>query len=509
MIGPTGARCFFPLSLRGDGILVQIAILIVGGLLFTLYSITLAPTITWGHEGADSGELAAAVMTLGVAHPPGYPAYMVIGWLWLRLPLEGDPAYRLNLLSAVSAVIAVGGGMATIALIAPPLSTIARQVGVLFGGMLLGTLPLLWSQATITEVYTPGLAIIAWVSYAVCRWYLSGESGWWIGAWWGVGFGTGVLPQTALLLPGMVLLYLMRPQTRAVQWTLLRKGGIALAIGLLIFIYLPLRAATAPFINWGNPDTVDRGWAHLTARQYHHLGFQQEKDIVGRRATDALVTGSREVGWMSGLFVLPGIICLWRVRRMVLGYFGLMGGIALCLYAVYAVDRSSPYLLPAFYSASIVIGVGIATGCTMLMNRWGRVGVGITVVALTAGVAMRLWVNFPQMNVRHDDRAITYARTLLTALPPFAILVSNHDECTFPLWYQQALGERPDIMVVDSRLLFYPWYQHQLAQRHPQINVDRWYPGGVQAIERPLYTLPAFISDETDYAPCSIDPLKQ
>ena len=65
------------------------------------YVKTLAPTVSF----FDSGELIAAAATFGVAHPPGYPLYVLLGWLFSKLPV-GGVAYRLNLMSAVFAALA-------------------------------------------------------------------------------------------------------------------------------------------------------------------------------------------------------------------------------------------------------------------------------------------------------------------------------------------------------------------------------------------------------------------
>ncbi|MBW2474999.1 MAG: DUF2723 domain-containing protein, partial [Deltaproteobacteria bacterium] len=42
---------------------------------------------------------------LGVPHPPGYPTYTLLGWLFTRLPF-GSIAWRVNLLSSVSTAAA-------------------------------------------------------------------------------------------------------------------------------------------------------------------------------------------------------------------------------------------------------------------------------------------------------------------------------------------------------------------------------------------------------------------
>src|SRR5689334_15507186 len=67
----------------------------------TLYSLTLAPTVTL----VDSGELMLAARTLGVAHPPGFPFYVLLTHLFTWLPV-GSVAERVNFASAMFAALA-------------------------------------------------------------------------------------------------------------------------------------------------------------------------------------------------------------------------------------------------------------------------------------------------------------------------------------------------------------------------------------------------------------------
>ncbi|MEW6610902.1 MAG: DUF2723 domain-containing protein [Patescibacteria group bacterium] len=70
---------------------------------FTVYLFTLSPTV--GLE--DSGEFIAAVASLGIAHPSGYPLYVVLGKLFTLIIPFGDIAWRVNLFSAFCASITV------------------------------------------------------------------------------------------------------------------------------------------------------------------------------------------------------------------------------------------------------------------------------------------------------------------------------------------------------------------------------------------------------------------
>src|SRR5215471_9949784 len=69
---------------------------------FALYLRTLAPTVTL----TDSGELIVAARTLGVAHPPGFPLYVLLAHLAAMVPI-GNIAARVNFASAVFAATAV------------------------------------------------------------------------------------------------------------------------------------------------------------------------------------------------------------------------------------------------------------------------------------------------------------------------------------------------------------------------------------------------------------------
>ena len=75
-----------------------------GALALALYLGTLAPTVTF----ADAGELAAAAYTLDVAHPPGFPLYLLLGKLFTLLVPWGRVVQRLNAFSALCAAATVG-----------------------------------------------------------------------------------------------------------------------------------------------------------------------------------------------------------------------------------------------------------------------------------------------------------------------------------------------------------------------------------------------------------------
>ncbi len=75
---------------------------LIAGLAFFYY---MAPEVTL----QDSGELVTGAFTFGVPHPPGYPLWAFLGYIWSHFILPfGNPAWRIGMLSVVTGALTVG-----------------------------------------------------------------------------------------------------------------------------------------------------------------------------------------------------------------------------------------------------------------------------------------------------------------------------------------------------------------------------------------------------------------
>ncbi|HEX7593990.1 MAG TPA: DUF2723 domain-containing protein, partial [Anaerolineae bacterium] len=68
-----------------------------------LYLRTLAPDVV----DADGGEFQFAAWNFSFVHPTGYPLFLILGGAFQHLVPFGNPAYRLNLFTAITAALAV------------------------------------------------------------------------------------------------------------------------------------------------------------------------------------------------------------------------------------------------------------------------------------------------------------------------------------------------------------------------------------------------------------------
>ncbi len=75
---------------------------LISGLTFYYY---MAPEVTL----QDSGELVTGAFSFGVPHPPGYPLWALMGYIWSHFIVPfGNPAWRMGLLSVVTGALTVG-----------------------------------------------------------------------------------------------------------------------------------------------------------------------------------------------------------------------------------------------------------------------------------------------------------------------------------------------------------------------------------------------------------------
>ena len=108
--------------------------ILAGGIALIAYVRTMLPGLAFG----DWGEMQTVPHVLGVAHPTGYPTYVLLAWAAQLVPL-GTVAARENLLSAVI----VAGSVAVASLI-------LVRLGVRPGLAVIGSVAIAPSSALIT-----------------------------------------------------------------------------------------------------------------------------------------------------------------------------------------------------------------------------------------------------------------------------------------------------------------------------------------------------------------------
>ncbi len=444
-------------------------------LLGVVYSNTLAPDLTWANRGADGGDLITAAATGGVAHPSGYPTYLVLARLFQLLPW-GTLAFRTNLLSAVCSIAAA----LIVSYVVVGISEGSKEVRNLSGflaGLGFGLSPLLWSQSVITEVYTLHalfIAVILWVILQHDHGPTTREH--WVDRFGGVIFGLALGNQLTVvfLFPVWYLAHAVErvhPSGRwMVRWGRLgnRTGGLLL--GLLIYLLVPIWARSGSPVNWGNPVDLEGLWWLISGQLYQNRILNLSPEFLWPRVQS----------WAGYLRSQYGFVGLG------LGFYGLFYGQPrqrrlfysltlwmFALYSAFAIGYNSKdsyiLLIPAFQAFALWLGVGAANVLNALFPKglvWGVMSASV----LLGFMALNAWQTYPQVDASADTRATDFAHAVMEQAPSDAILLTTEDEDSFALWYYHyALGQRPDVKIVIKGMVKHGWYRDLLRSTYPQL----------------------------------------
>lgn len=182
----------------------------------------------------------------------------------------------------------------------------------------------------------------------------------------------------------------------------------------------------------------------------------------------------------NAYFALPlilGLIGLWfhfkkdnKDAWTVLLFF-LFTGLAVVLYTNHKPfePRERDYaFVGSFYAFAIWIGLGVVALYELLKENMRKPS---TAMALTAALLLLVPGIMAKENWDDHDRSNRYvareiAKAYLDSCEPNAILFTNGDNDTFPLWYiQEVEGYRTDVRVVNLSLLNTDWYIDQMKRQ--------------------------------------------
>ncbi len=410
---------------------------------FVVYLRTLCPSTYLG----DSGEIANAITTGGIVHPPGYPLFSVLGKLALWLIPVGEPAYRIGCVTAAAAAAA------TAVLFALAREAGCSRAGAWFAAGLLGGSYTFWSQSVRVEVYSLHVLLSLLLLVGAARYHRTGARRDLLIA--AAATALGLAHHLTIVLLGLAALVLCGRRL----WTDPRPGSrlvpalLCVAAGPTLYFLVFLWARADPVYNWGRPGTFPLLWNHATAVIYR----------FGLRAPDAAFLGTSlplfwqllldQFPYYLSLLAIPGAWYVWR-RRPAHCVAILTAALVVVGYnQCYRIADIAPYYLLVWALLALLLGAGLDLLGEWLAAPVWRCPVRALGVVLI-GVALPVGRNWAACDLSRATWVREFARQKLECTPPGGVLVGQWDPDVFPMWYvQNVLGVRRDVLVLDRSLI--------------------------------------------------------
>ncbi|RKY54951.1 MAG: hypothetical protein DRP93_04350 [Candidatus Neomarinimicrobiota bacterium] len=322
----------------------------------------------------------------------------------------------------------------------------------------------------------------------------------------------------------------------AAKWSrLIVVGLILITVGYSSYEIIFIRSLKNPGIDENDPESVSAAVSYLHREQYGAHSWSRE-DAMAQNKTNVQYKNSFDffwryqfkrmyiryfnwqymgraegggVGWSGAgvnirqLWALPFLLGMigaffhfskdWRRAFPILILF-LMTGLAIVLYVnnpdPQPRERDYSYV-GSFFTFAFWIGIGALavfdTIDKLIKKKKLRQYLIATasVLLLLALPVNLLFANFESHNRTGNYVASDYAYNLLNSCEKDAILFTNGDNDTFPLWYMQEVEKfRKDVKIVNLSLLNTPWYIKQLKNTDPKISL-RWSDAQIETI-RPI-----------------------
>ncbi len=436
---------------------------------FVIYLRTLAPTITW----RDSGDLVTACYVMGIPHPTGYPLFVMLSKLFTFLPV-GDIAYRVNLMSAFFAAIT------SLVIYKILLNLTGKHIPALSAALSMAFSFTFWTQSVIAEVYTLNAFFLSLLILLLLKWRETRSSKFLYLFAFSLGLSFSNHMSTVFILPATITFVLLVDPKSFIKRLPTLLGLFIL--GLTPYIYLPIRSAQDPPLDWGNPETLKQFIWLVSAAQYRSLMFSKTLPEVLcelNRYRVAILNEFTIIGFFFGVLgYFRLIVKLKEHRQETSPLFLLLTLIFLAdiVYTVnYRIPDNPPFYIPSYLIFSIWIGLGVEFLLdTFKQLRIWRRGMIYTsaVLVLSIGFPMyELVRHYPHVDLSDFREAYQFGNSVFKELKPGALVFTQYDGPTFTLWYFRYVvyREREDVRIISMPLLRFDWYRENLKRAYQDI----------------------------------------
>jgi len=396
---------------------------------------------------------------LGVAHPPGFPAFVILGYVFSHVFVIGNVAWRLSLLSAIA--VAGATWFAYRAMrdleVHPALACLSSWTFA-FGAAV-------WTRGTRAEIHAVAIFFISAAIWSALRTRATGKEFFLYVCAASVGLAGATHPVAMWILPGILLLM---ATARKWRWQTAALAFLTAATPLLLYFYMPLRSlvlsarhvdptlalglpAGQPFWDYGHTANLHNFILQITGAQFpektHALGaflnvtsYFDFADAFGSKAL-------AEFGIITLAIAAIGFIRLAfrdRINALALALITICGVPFALSYAI-EIDYDR-YFFTAYWAIAVLTGVGAQALVPRSIPRTlGRGALAIVSIVLFGAVVWSLYLNRDIFSQHQDSSGERFVDRIVRETPRNSIIAAPWIFAT-PLAYaayvEHRLGRR-------------------------------------------------------------------
>ena len=313
----------------------------------------------------------------------------------------------------------------------------------------------------------------------------------------------------ALVVLGIFLAIVYAIQNHKRILGLVLMGIMLVMIGYSTYTAIYIRSGLQPAINENNPNIPKRFVSYLNREQYGDIPLTERRapmweyqikkmyiryfgwQFIGKGnilGADNYILETISLRGLHGVPFLVGLIGMfyhfnrdWKKAFSILTLF-IMTGVAITIYLnqedPQPRERDYAYV-SSFFAFAIWIGIGASALMELVLENikhsvlLRKIGVAGTILILFLAIPYNLYTFHHHTHDRTGNYvAYDYSYNILQSCEPNAIIFTNGDNDTFPLWFlQYVYGIRKDVRVVNLSLLNTSWYIRQLRDEEPKVPI--------------------------------------
>lgn len=443
----------------------------------------------------DSGDIILASWYGGVAHPPGYPLNIMLGWIFTHLPYEASVAYKANLLAAF-----IQAGVIGVFYLIVKKLTNNIFVG-LASSFVLAFNPLFWLYAHIIEVFQLNLLLIASSVYFLILWRESvlqkkEKINYLYYCTFILGLAVFHHHTSILLFPAyLYLIYVTRKLILRDKKQLTRLFALFL-LGVVPYVFTVFAAFRETPANWGDPKTLPNFLRLITRADYGT--FVAGALFVGGELKTRLISVVNFFLFLKADFSIVGLILiatggayLFFKKNAIFWFLTLSLFFTGPFFIFYSNFPSSGdqffaglwerFILITYLFFAILIGFGMLFVYNLSVSLFSKnflyKNIGRNFYKFVVGLflfILPIWMfsnNFGKANLKNFFLGDWVAHDILASAEPDAIVFLFGDTIVFNTeYYYHTSGLFKDRVVIRPSSLYRPDYRQLLVRQYPHLD---------------------------------------